>query len=88
MNWRNQLITISRGRLIGGMIAGGFLVATLSLILSAVLIAALAEPLDIMVVAIVAAFTARFVVSLWETASFYLRRRARRRRMRAGIPRT
>ena len=76
---------MSRGRLVGAMIAAGFGVGILSLMLSAVLVAVLVEPLDIMVVAILAAFTVRLVISLWETASFYLRRRARRRRMRARL---
>jgi H+/Cl- antiporter ClcA len=82
MSWRDERVTISRERLVGIVIAGGFAAATLSLVLSAVLVSVLTEPPAILLVAVLAVFSLRIMISLFETASFYLRRRARRRRMR------
>ena len=82
MSWRNKPMTISRGRLVGVVIAGGFLAATLSLLLSVILFAVLSETPVPLLGAVVVVFAVRTMISLVETACFSLRRRARLRRIR------
>ncbi len=82
MSWRDQQMTIRRGRLAGLIFLGAVMIAAVALCLAVIVGAAFGTvPLEL-TLALVAVFLLCVTVSLGERASFYIRRAARRQRLR------
>ena len=83
MSWRHEQVTMSRGRLIGAMFAGGCVLASLGLITAILLGTIFDGPFIIYFVwAFLIVMTFSVLVRAIQGVHYLVRRRARLRRMR------
>jgi uncharacterized membrane protein YbhN (UPF0104 family) len=82
LRWRHRPVALPRGQILALILAGALLVAALSLLLANLLLAIFAEAPAFIFLAALLLFVLAGCLRLAERASFYIRRRARRRRLR------